>query len=589
VDNDVLDNLDKHSVAEGALDKGVSTSWGARLFGNVPRRFLPGADHLPLLTFGSPALSYAWSRQPLNACVALLDDTIARLGPDRPALIAVQASGRVTWTYGDLLRRVIRTAAGLAATGVRPGDRVLVRMPDVPETVVVQLAVWRLGGIVVPSSVLEAAGEVTFMLNDTEAVAVVCSSAHAGELEKALPETPTVRHVIGWPESVAGGPTLDAIAEGRPDVFEPHPTMPLDASGIYYTGGTTGLPKGCLHTHAAEVALADLNNAARGAGEDSVFLTHAPIGHAFGNGEKVNFPLRAGGAVVLLDRPGPADMWAALAEFGVTTMAGAATMYRMMLADPPPPEVVKQLALTSALSSGEVLDPTAQDKWTSLMPVRLRNAVGMTPMRHLFIDSNVAGGASAPGLSVGAPLPGYEARLLAPDGSLAAPGEPGRLAVRGPSGITYWINKHPAAVERSQQDVVDGWSLLDDAYFRDVDGWLWFHGRLDDMIVTGGRQVAPIEVERALSSHPAVAEVCVVPAPDPVRGQVVTAVVVVNGAATSGPDLAAELQAYVKDSIASYKYPRRIEFVDQLPKDGVGKIQRRRLRERFQAETGAPS
>jgi 2-aminobenzoate-CoA ligase len=570
-------------------EKGVATAWGATVFGNVPRRFLPEPEHLPLLTFGAPALSYAWSPRPLNACAALLDDTVARLGPDRPALIAVTSSGQVTWTYGELLRRVARTAAGLAATGVRPGDRVLVRMPDVPETVAVQLAIWRVGGIVVPSSVQEAAGEVTFMANDTEAVAVVCSSAHAAELEKALPATPTVRHVIGWPESVAGGPTLDGIAAGRPEDFEPHPTRPLDASGIYYTGGTTGLPKGCLHTHAAEVALADLNIAARGATENSVFLTHAPIGHAFGNGEKINFPLRAGGAVVLLDRPGPADMWAALTDFGVTTMAGAATMYRMMLADPPPHEVTQNLPLTSALSSGEVLDPPAQEKWAALMPVPLRNAVGMTPMRHLFIDSNVGGAKAAPGLSVGAPLPGYEARLMGPDGGLAAPGDPGRLAVRGPTGITYWINAHPGAVERSRQDVVDGWSLLDDAYLRDDDGWLWFHGRLDDMIVTGGRQVAPIEVERALSSHPGVAEVCVVPAPDPVRGQVVTAVVVVNETATAGDELAAQLQAHVKDAIASYKYPRRIEFVDQLPKDGVGKIQRRRLRERLQAGSGAPS
>jgi 2-aminobenzoate-CoA ligase len=437
--------------------------------------------------------------------------------------------------------------------------------------------------------VLEAASELTFMLNDTEASAVVCSSAHAGELEKALPEAPTVRHVIGWPDPVAGGPSLDAIGENQPDVYEPHPTMPLDASGIYYTGGTTGLPKGCLHTHAAEVVLADLNNAARGAGKDSVFLTHAPIGHAFGNGEKINFPLRAGGTVVILDRPGPADMWAALAEFGVTTMAGAATMYRMMLADPPSREAARTFPLTSALSSGEVLDPTAQEKWAALMPVPLRNAVGMTPMRHLFIDSNDAGAKSAPGLSVGAPLPAFEARLMAADGTIAAPGEPGRLAVRGPTGITYWINTHPAATERSRQDVVDGWSLLDDAYLRDDAGWLWFHGRLDDMIVTGGRQVAPIEVERALSSHPAVAEVCVVAAPDPVRGQVVTAVVVVGGTATPGTDLASELQAHVKDSIASYKYPRRIEFVDSLPKDGVGKIQRRRLRERLQAETSTGS
>jgi 2-aminobenzoate-CoA ligase len=269
-------------------------------------------------------------------------------------------------------------------------------------------------------------------------------------------------------------------------------------------------------------------------------------------------------------------------------MSGAATMYRMMLADPPSPAAAAALSLTSALSSGEVLDPTAQAKWDALMPVPLRNAVGMTPMRHLFLDSNVAGAKAAPGLSVGAPLPGYEARLVAADGGIAAAGEPGRLAMRGPSGITYWINEHPMAVERSRQDVVDGWSLLDDAYLRDDEGWLWFHGRLDDMIVTGGRQVAPIEVERALSSHPAVAEVCVVPAPDEVRGQIVTAFVVLHGGATADSELAAALQAHVKDAIASYKYPRRIEFIGQLPKDGVGKIQRRRLREQLQAAADAP-
>lgn len=567
------------------MDHGVTTTWGATLFGNVPSRFLPEPAHLPTLTFGAPQLFYAWANRPLNACTALLDATVARLGGDRVAMISVRGTERNLWTYGELLNRVIRTAAGLAALGVRPGDRVLLRMPDVPEAAVAQLAVWRLGGIVVPSSVLEAASELTFMLNDTEAAAVICSSAHASELEKVLADTPSVRHVVGWPEAVAGGLTLDGVANDQPDVFEPWPTTPLDASGIYYTGGTTGVPKGCLHTHATEVAVADLNNAARGATEDSVFLTHAPIGHAFGNGEKVNFPLRAGGTVVFLDHPSPADMWAALVEFDVTTVAGAATMYRMMLADAPAAKVTRALALKSALSSGEILDPTTQDTWASLMAVPLRNVVGMTPMRHLFIDSNTAGVKTAPGLSVGAPLPGYEARLIGADGGPAAPAEPGRLAVRGPSGITYWINQHPGVLERSRTDVVDGWSLLDDAYLRDDDGWLWFHGRLDDMIVTGGRQVAPIEVERALSTHPAVAEVCVVPAPDAVRGQVVTAFVVLRDPATAGADVVAALQTHVKQAIATYKYPRRIEFLDRLPTDSVGKIQRRRLREQLQAES----
>jgi 2-aminobenzoate-CoA ligase len=569
------------------MEHGATTTHGVTLFGNVPRRFLPEPEHLPLLTFGAPALSYAWSDRPLNACAELLDATIARFGPDRTAMVRVQAGDRERWTYGQLLVRVTALAAGLAAQGVVPGDRVLVRMPEVPETVLVQLAVWRVGGVVVPSSVLETAHELAFMLADTEATTVVCASDYAAELEKALADAPLVRRVVGWPGPVAGGPTLDEVGHGHTDGFTPHPTRPFDASGIYYTGGTTGLPKGCLHTHAAEVALADLNNAARGADENSVFLTHAPIGHAFGNGEKINFPLRAGGSAVFLDRPRPADMWSALAEFGVTTLAGAATMYRMMLADPPAEDVARTLALTSALSSGEVLDPPTYDRWAERIPVPLRNVVGMTPMRHVFVDSNHAGTKTAPGLSVGTPMPGYEARLVDAEGATAPPGEPGRLTVRGPSGITYWINTHPRVLERSRQDVVDGWSVLDDAYLRDDDGWLWFHGRLDDMIVTGGRQVAPIEVEQVLAAHAAVAEVCVVPAPDPLRGQAVTAFVRLQPGTVPGPETTALLQEHAKANMAAYKYPRRIEYIDELPKDAVGKLQRRRLREQLRAEAEA--
>lgn len=205
----------------------------------------------------------------------------------------------------------------------------------------------------------------------------------------------------------------------------------------------------------------------------------------------------------------------------------------------------------------------------------------MTPMRHLFLESNIAGVKNAPGLSVGAPLPGYEARLLGDDAGNAAPGEPGRLAIRGPSGITYWINRHPGIRARAAQDVQNGWSLLDDTYILDDDGWLWFHGRLDDMIVTGGRQMAPIEVESVLCAHPDVAETCVVPAPDEMRGQVVFAFVRLREGVIARPELAEALQAHAKARMAAYKHPRHIEFVAELPKDHVGKIQHRKLREQL--------
>jgi 2-aminobenzoate-CoA ligase len=555
------------------------------VFENVDPRFLPPPEHRPLLTFGFLRLHYAWSRAAFNAGHELLDTTVSRHGGERTAIIHLDGARVQRWSYAQLGAAVDRFANGLRTLGVQPGDRVLLRSSEAPEAAVVQLAVWKVGAIVVPAAVVETARELVFMLNDTKAVAVVCESESAEDLEKALPECPDLRFAIGWPDPIAQhGLTIESVSAGQPDRCEPHPTRPLDASGIYYTGGTTGKPKGCLHTHAAEVALADLNNWARGINERSVALTHAPLGHAFGNGEKINFPFRAGAAVVYTTRPTPARMWEVMSEHGVTSMAGAATMYRMMLqACADPNGTYPGIALASAMSSGEILDPRTYAAWHDL-GFPLRNVVGMTPMRHLFIDSNQGGEKVAPGLSVGAPLPGYEARLVDEAGEpVTDPDSPGRLAIRGPSGITYWVNEHPAIRERAARDVQGGWSFLDDAYRRDDDGWLWFDGRLDDMIVTGGRQVAPIEVEDVLGGHAAVAEVAVVAAPDEVRGQVVAAFVCLKAGYEGSDALARELQAHAKAAMAGYKYPRRIEFLSALPKDGVGKIQRRLLREELAA------
>jgi 2-aminobenzoate-CoA ligase len=311
-----------------------------------------------------------------------------------------------------------------------------------------------------------------------------------------------------------------------------------------------------------------------------------------GNGEKIAFPSRAGGCVVYRERPSASEMWSLLCDYGVTTLAANATMYRMMLRDAPQRDgLASRLALRTAMSSGEILDAETAQRFEQLVGVGLRNAVGMTPLRHAFLESMQHGRRSAPGLSVGAPLPGYEARLVALDdpGTPARPGEIGRLAVRGPTGIGYWQNLHPRIRERTTSDVVDGWSLLDDGYTRDADGWLYFAGRLDDMIVTGGRQVAPGEVEEVLASHPAVAEVAVAAAPDPIRGQAVAAIVHTTAGTVEDDALVAALQDHVRASLAGYKYPRRVVFVSELPKDSMGKIRRRTLRALLTAELRGPA
>lgn len=548
------------------------------MFENVAPRFLPEPEHRPELTFGYGALQFVHYRRHFNAGEELLDGTIRRLGADRPA-IHEPARDR-TWTYGELLGAVNRLGNGLLRLGVQPGDRVLLRIPDVAEMAVAQLAVWKIGAIVVPTSVLERAREIAFMVNDTEATTIVADAEYLDEVRKARIEMPGVRNVIAIPDAgdAVGAASLMADAS---EVLSMYPTRPLDASGIYYTGGTTGHPKGCLHTHASEVCLADLNAACRAAGPDDVFLTHAPIGHAFGNGEKINFPLRLGASVVYAQRLGAREMFELATRYRATILAGAATMYRMMLREEPAPiSRYPQLSVRNALSSGEILDQETQAQWQEVLGFPLRNTVGMTPIRHIFIDSGWNGEKVAPGLAVGAPMPGYEARLVdVLTGQPAEPGEPGRLALRGPSGITYWTNRHPFIRERAASDVQNGWSLLDDAYARDEDGWLWFQTRLDDMIVTGGRQVAAPEVEAVLREHPAVAEVAVVPAPDDIRGQVVMAYVVLGAGWEPGPGTVLELQEFGKREMAGYKYPRRIDFLDELPRDPVGKIQRRKLRD----------
>ncbi|MBE3558376.1 MAG: acyl-CoA synthetase [Ktedonobacteraceae bacterium] len=553
---------------------------GIRPFANVSEQFLPPMAHRPDLTFGVPWLHYVWRTPVFNATDELLDRAVRRGYGERIAFIDVPHEE--CWTYYRLQGAVNRCANALRALGVQPGDRVVMRLDDVPEAAVVQLAVWKIGALVVPTATAESARELAFIFSDVEPTLLVCDREYLADVELARPSASNLRAVVAWPDAPSGDyESFHRLLATQSEAAETYPNRPLDASGIYYTGGTTGQPKGCLHTHAAEVVLADLNNLTRGITASDVFLTHAPIGHAFGNGEKINFPLRAGASAIYSVRPSAEGMWQLASQYGATVMAGAATIYRMMLqVCPTPREAYPQLCLRQAISSGEILDQATYERWYQATGFNVRNTVGMTPMRHLFIDSYLFGQKVAPQLSVGRPLPGYEARLVDPltGETIFEPEQPGRLAVRGPTGITYWVHRHTGIQQRAEQDLRDGWSLLDDAYLWDQDGWLWFQTRLDDMIVTGGRQVAPSEVEDVLTQHPAVAEAAVIGLPDSLRGQTVTAVVVLRPDTISSPALIAELQEFSKNQMARYKYPRRIEFVTELPKDRVGKLQRRILR-----------
>jgi 2-aminobenzoate-CoA ligase len=228
-------------------------------------------------------------------------------------------------------------------------------------------------------------------------------------------------------------------------------------------------------------------------------------------------------------------------------------------------------SLTKCVSAGEHLPRATFEAWEKATGVRIIDGIGSTEMLHIFISSS--GDDIRPG-STGRVVPGYEARCVGADGRAVPPGEIGRLAVRGPTGCRYL-----ADLDRQRAYVEDGWNITGDSFREDEDGYFWYIARTDDMIITGGHNVSGAEVENVLLEHRAVQECGVVAAPDEERGHVVKAFIVVRQGFDATPDLAKELQEFVKAEIAPYKYPRRIEFVDKLPRTDTGKLQRFRLRE----------
>ncbi|HEY6886531.1 MAG TPA: AMP-binding protein, partial [Solirubrobacter sp.] len=341
--------------------------------------------------------------------------------------------------------------------------------------------------------------------------------------------------------------------------FEPVDTATDDVAIIAFTSGTTGPPKGCVHFHRDLLASCDtFAKHVLDPQPGDVFSGTPPLAFTFGLGGLVLFPLRFGASTAPVARPG--DMLQAIGERGITTLFTAPTAYRSMLAQEVPD------GLHTCVSAGEPLPAAVAEAWYEKTGIRIVDGIGSTEMLHIFIGSPAA--EARPG-SCGRPVPGYEARIVDEDMRTLGPGAVGKLAVRGPTGCRYLDDPRQSTYVR------DGWNLTGDAFSMDADGYFWFQARTDDMIISSGYNISGFEVEAALLEHPLVTECAVVAAPDSERGHVVKAYVVVSETVEAGV-----LQDHVKALIAPYKYPRRIEFVDALPRTPTGKVQRNVLRER---------
>ena len=532
------------------------------------RDHLPPVELCPDFVFSAPELHYP---ERLNCVVELLDRWTAMGRSQRPCLI----SQSETLTYAQLAEQVNRIANVLTRDlGMVPGNRVLLRGPNNPMLAAACLAVIKAGGVAVPTMPLLRAGEISYPIAKARIALALCDVRLGEELEKSKTLARDLEWIVYWGEDRAG--SLEALMR-QPgyEHFSACDTANDDVCLIAFTSGTTGEPKGTMHFHRDLLAICDsyARHVVRASGGDR-FIGSPPLAFTFGLGGLVLFPLRIGGASVLLERATPDDLLAAITRFRANVCFTAPTAYRAML-----PKLGDHdlSSLRKCVSAGETLPKATFEAWRDKTGIAVMDGIGTTEMLHIFIGSPEE--TARPG-ATGKPVPGYEARVIDDDGREVPPGTIGHLAVRGPTGCRYLADK------RQADYVQNGWNLTGDTYLMDADGYFWFQARSDDMIISSGYNVAGPEVEAALLAHAAVAECGVVGQPDEQRGHIIKAYVMLQPGFAADGAMTAALQDHVKTTIAPYKYPRSIEYVTNLPKTHTGKLQRFELRRRA-VETAA--
>jgi 2-aminobenzoate-CoA ligase len=482
------------------------------------------------------------------------------------ALAVINAHGR--WTYAELDNFSGRIARLLVEQeGLVPGNRVLLRGPNGYTLFACWLGVLKAGGVVVATMPLLRPGEIATIIERAQISHAIIDSRFIGDFREAADQTHFVKSIVKYDGDYGKG-ALETRTAGL-DPLSPVSTASDDPALIAFTSGTTGMPKGCVHFHRDVLAPCETFAAThfRMAPGD-VVITSAPIAFTFGLGATLLFPLRFGAATATMEQPSPPAMLEAMAAHGVTHLATAPTAYKAILSQPSLDAALRSLKV--CLSAGEHLPEAVWQAWNERTGLSIVDGIGATEMMHIFISES--SDAIRPG-STGRAVPGYEATVLDEAGQPMTEGT-GRLAVKGPTGCRYLEDP------RQRDYVTDGWNVTGDTYRKDADGYFWYLARSDDMIVSSGYNIGAPEVENALLAHPAVAECAVIGVPCSERGQKVKAFVVLAGFAEPSDELVQNLKDFVKETIAPYKYPREIEFIEALPKTATGKLRRVELRNR---------
>ena len=527
---------------------------------------LPPPEQWPRLTYTLPELQLPGQ---VNLVQVLFESAAKRGLGDLPLL----RSPRRTLSYAQAQAEVARIAQVLVQDhGLVPGNRVLLRGGNSIGMALAWLAVVQAGAVAVATMPLLRAKELGDIIDKAQPTLAICDERLLDELQIALAQQPVLQTLVSFDALHQSGEL--ALAAARCDGQRPPcATAADDIALLAFTSGTTGKPKAAVHTHRDVLAACETwpRHVLR-AKPDDIVMGSPPLAFTFGLGGLLIFPMWAGASVYFPDIPyTPQAMAQLIFDTGATIVYTAPTFYRQMA--PFMQEQAAQrgraAALRLSVSAGEGLPDATRQLWKNATGLEMLDGIGATEMFHIFISAapeDVRRGA------IGTVVPGYTARVVGEDGQELPRGSVGRIAVMGPTGCKYMGDARQASY------VKDGWNYPGDAFVQDAEGYFFYQARTDDMIITSGYNVGAPEVEDALLSHPAVAECGVIGQSDEARGMIVKAFCVLRPGVVGDAALVQALQDHVKATIAPYKYPREITFLDRLPRTETGKLQRFRLK-----------
>ncbi|MFZ5649261.1 MAG: benzoate-CoA ligase family protein [Bacillota bacterium] len=485
-------------------------------------------------------------------------------------------------TYRQVQEKVNQTGNALKALGVDMEDRVLLLLLDCPEFVYSFFGAMKIGAVPIPTNTLLKPADYEYLLNDSRAEVVVVSHELLSNITAIRNNLKFLRHVI-----VAGGQhgsflSFEAMVNGMSTELETADTGKDDAAFWLYSSGTTGFPKGTVHLHHDMAYCAE--HYAKGVlkiNENDRTFSVARLFFAYGLGNGLYFAFYAGASTILSpNRPAPDHVYEVIDRYKPTLFFGVPTSYAAMLQVKEAKNKYDLSSIRHCVSAGEALPQAIFERWLEQYNIEILDGIGSTEILHIFI-SNMPGQVK-PGSS-GKIVPGYEAKIVDPDGSIVPTGHIGTLMIKGDSIAAYYWNKH----EKTKETFIGQWINTGDNYYQDEDGYFWYVGRGDDMIKAGGIWVSPIEVENSLMEHPAVLETGVIGSSDDDGLFKPKAFVVLKDGYDPTPELAKELAQFVKSKIAPYKFPRWIQFTSELPMTATGKIQRYKLRQLDNSRTNS--